>query len=68
MRIDAEARHTAFRRLATHEAACGNSLMGVATRFEADTRADEMEADGGDALAVALSVVAACATGFESEW
>lgn len=66
MGINVDSRHTAFRRLAMHEAACADSpkclslLMGAANRFALESEAAGMQED------VASFRLGACATGFDS--
>ena len=68
MGVDVNSRHTAFRRLAMHEAACADSpkclslLMGAATRFASERMQEDVSLFGMEASA--NNFAAASATGF----
>jgi hypothetical protein len=73
MGINVDSRHTAFRRLAMHEAACADSpkclslLMGAATRFALEAEAAGIQEDAASfRLGASFSLAAASVNGFDS--
>lgn len=74
MGINVDSRHTAFRRLAMHEAACADSpkclslLMGAATRFALEAEAASMQEDTTASFrpGMSASFAAASVTGLDS--
>lgn len=73
MGINVDSRHTAFRRLAMHEAACADSpkclslLMGAATRFALEAEAAGIQEDAASfRLGAPAGLAAASITGFDS--
>lgn len=68
--VDVNSRHTAFRRLAMHEAACADSprclslLMGAATRYASEIDSEKMQEDASlFGMGASANFVAASATG-----